>query len=172
MDQWTPISQGGRRSMGAAFYHHPNVWDHICFQFTDKNWEIHFWKKREKQKRIWGNSWKNKKKWLGIYGIWFLSISEETGLPPIQKQPVSFHQRLNLMPNIFNFQCWKDFPTGKNQMERNPICKIDIVSQCKTSKAGPMCRSENVRSLVGNIATCSDKSIVIDLHGEDSFASL
>ena len=27
-----------------------------------------------------------------------------------------------------------------------------------------MCRVENVGSLAGNIATCSDKSIVIDLH--------
>ena len=47
MGQWSPISQVRRRYMEAAFYHPPNVWDHICYQFTDKIWEIHF---RESEK--------------------------------------------------------------------------------------------------------------------------
>ena len=47
MDQWSPIIQVRRRSMEAAFYHRPNVWDHIYYQFTDKIRELHF---RESEK--------------------------------------------------------------------------------------------------------------------------
>ena len=42
MDQWSPISRVRRRYMEAAFYHRPNVWDHICYQSTHKIWELHF----------------------------------------------------------------------------------------------------------------------------------